>query len=106
MATSISNIHDKTFSNNISLHDVYSLCNPAFTEDSFVGCHSDAYLTTVRKLSYESQFNYCEKSSDCNLLSENMDLGAGAELQRSASHHSTASGESQRSQTVRIKPRK
>jgi hypothetical protein len=106
MATSISNIHEKAFFNDISLHDVYSLCNPAFTEASFVGCHSDACLTTVRRLSYESQFNYCEKSSDCNLLSENMDLGAGAELQRSASHHSTASGKSQRSQTVRVKPRK
>ena len=106
MAFSISNIHDKPLFNNVSLHNAYSLCHPAFTEASFVGCHSGACSTTVRRLSYESQFNHHEKFGDCDLLSKNMDLGSSAELQRSSSHHSTASVKSQRSQTVRVKPRK
>ncbi|OWO98238.1 hypothetical protein B2J93_8158 [Marssonina coronariae] len=85
---------------------VYSPCNPAFTESSFVSCHSDAFNTTVRRLSTD----YCrpEAYADCDgWLDETMDLDAGTlSLQRSASNHSNASGKSSRSHTVRVRPRK
>ena len=92
------------------LHPVNSLCTPAFTEASFVSCHSDAFLTTVRRLSTQSRFGHCEEYThgDCaSSLCRTMDFDAGAaSLQRSTSHHSNTSRKSSRSQTVRIKPRK
>lgn len=97
----------KAFSDQVPLHNVYSLCNPAFTEAAFVSCHFDAFTTTVRRLSYEGPFD-CEEdeSLDC-WLSTTMDLDVGStSLQRSSSHHSNTSAKSSRSQTVRIKPRK
>jgi hypothetical protein len=112
MAFPSNHLHTKAFSDIATLHNVYSSCNPAFTEAAFVSCHSDAFTTTARRLSNECQFSYCEASGceygDCvSWLSKTMDFDAGsASLQRSASHHSNASGKSSRSQTVRIKPRK
>ncbi|RFU31422.1 hypothetical protein B7463_g4921, partial [Scytalidium lignicola] len=71
------------------LHTLDCLYLPAFTEAARVGCHSDAFSASVKRL-YEGR----------------MDLDVSAPLQRSASHHSTASARSQRSQTVRVKSRK
>jgi hypothetical protein len=34
----------------------FNFCNPAYTEASFVSCHSAAYFTTVRRLSNEGSF--------------------------------------------------
>ncbi|KAG4432876.1 hypothetical protein IFR05_011650 [Cadophora sp. M221] len=86
-------------------HQVYSLCNPAYTEASFVSCHSDAFHTTARRLSTES-YDPQEAYVDGWLI-KTMDMDAGpVSLQRSGSHQSNASGKSARSQTVRVKPRK
>ncbi|KAK2627171.1 hypothetical protein QTJ16_003137 [Diplocarpon rosae] len=85
---------------------VYSLCNPAFTESSYVSCHSDAFNTTVRRLS--TDYWRSEAYADCDgWLEKTMDLDAGpVSLHRSTSNHSNASGKSSRSQTVRVRPRK
>jgi small G protein signaling modulator 3 len=103
-----SNLHNKAHFEPRTLHNVYSLCNPAFTEASFVSCHSDAFSTTVRRLSYEGTLDLCEEYgyADC-WLSKTMELDvSSAQLQRSSSHHSNASARSSRSQNVRGKPRK
>jgi hypothetical protein len=92
------------------LHDIRFLCNPAFTEASFVGCHYDSFQTTVRRLSYEEedlgrfQFDNYEGFGDLST----MDLDVDSKLQRTGSHHSTTSRNSSRSrrETVRAKPRK
>src|SRR6266536_5348995 len=98
-----SDLQNKAFSDQVPLHNVYSLCNPAFTEASFVSCYSDAFTVTVRRLSYQGPFD-CEEGES---LSTTMDLDVGwTSLQRSSSHHSNASAKSSRSQTVRVKPRK
>jgi len=86
-------------------HQLFSLCTPAYTEASFVSCHSDAFHTTVRRLStqsYDPQEAYVD-----GWLRKTMDMDAApVSLQRSGSHQSNASGRSTRSQTVRVKPRK
>ena len=90
------------------LHDQLFLCNPAFTETAFVGCHYDAFQTTARRLSYEEeqlgnfQFDHYIGIADLST----MDLDVDAKLHRTGSHHSSASRKSSRSQTVRAKPRK
>lgn len=111
MAFSGRNLHDQAFTRkqealNI-LHSLTSLkfCNPAFTEASFVSCHSDAFFTTVRRLSNEDASVQCRRYGDSGRKTMDFDAGSAA-LQRTASHHSNASGKSSRSQTVRIKPRK
>jgi small G protein signaling modulator 3 len=71
------------------LHDIDFLCNPAFTEASWVSCSADVFPVTVRRL-YDGA----------------MDLDATFNLQRSSSHHSNNSTKSRRSPTVRAKPRK
>jgi hypothetical protein len=101
----ISNLlHDQAFG---QLNPFASLnfSNPAFTEASFVSCHSDAYFTTVRRLSNEDPFIQCKGYGDCWLKTMDFEPGSAA-LERTSSHHSNASGKSSRSQTVRIKPRK
>ncbi|KAL2070079.1 hypothetical protein VTL71DRAFT_14759 [Oculimacula yallundae] len=92
-------------------HQVYSLCNPAYTEASFVSCHFDAFHTTARRLSTESyNYNYDYDPQGAYVdgwLCKTMDLDGGpVALQRSGSHQSNTSGRSARSQTVRGKPRK
>src|SRR3954464_1385140 len=37
------------------LHQIDSLCHPAFTEAAHVGCHFAAFETTVRRLSHEGE---------------------------------------------------
>jgi hypothetical protein len=110
MTMAFSNQHNKPFETDVNIiHQVTSLnfCNPAFTETSFVSCHSDAYFTTVRRLSNEETVFHCKEYGDCECWLKTMDFDAGsASLERTASHHSNASGKSSRSQTVRIKPRK
>ncbi|TVY90857.1 TBC domain-containing protein [Lachnellula willkommii] len=86
-----------------------SLCNPAFTEASFVSCHSAAVSTTVRRLSPQYDLDPWGDSDDCcfdNYMAMDESFTSSASLQRSASHHSNASARSSRSQTVRAKPRK
>lgn len=90
------------------LHDPDFLCKPAFTEAAYVGCHFAAFATTVRRLAHEgdqglkSESLYWHRRAD----SMAMDQDASSELQRTASHRSASSARSQRSQTVRVKPRK
>ncbi|KAF8864809.1 TBC-domain-containing protein [Acephala macrosclerotiorum] len=99
------NLHNKAYQD-IAFHQVYSLCNPAFTEASYVGCHSDAYKTTVRRLSDQQCEEYGYDVCD-DWLDKTMEPDAGsASLQRTPSYRSNASGTSSRSQTVRVKPRK
>ena len=90
------------------LHDLHFLCSPAFTEASFVGCHYDAFQTTVRRLSYEEEqlgkYQCDQYEGFCDLST--MELDVDSKLQRTGSYHSTASRKSSRSQTVRAKPRK
>jgi small G protein signaling modulator 3 len=83
----------------------FNFCNPAYTEASFVSCHSAAYFTTVRRLSNEDSFIQCKGYGDCWQKMMDFEPGSAA-LERSASHHSNTSGKSSRSQTVRIKQRK
>jgi hypothetical protein len=103
-----SNLHDERSQDvDAFLHLTSSLCKPAFTEASFVSCHSDAFFTTVRRLSTEDPVIHCTGYGDFEPLRKTMEFDAGsASLERTASHHSNASGKSSRSQTVRIKPRK
>ncbi len=94
-----------------SLTTIASLCNPAFTEAAFVSCPSDAYISSVRRLSYESERDHCwgESYSECEVWLEGtiMEAGPGpASMVRTASTHSNASHKSSRSQTVRVKPRR
>ncbi|PMD35642.1 TBC-domain-containing protein [Hyaloscypha variabilis F] len=105
-----SNLHDQAFAfkqEHITLLrpiTTLNLCDPAITEAAFVSCHSDAYFTTVRRLSSEDSFIQYKGYGD---YEKAMDYEVGpAALERTASHHSNASGKSSRSQTVRIKPRK
>jgi hypothetical protein len=95
--------HHAAFNTNI-----FSLCQPAFTEASFVSCQSAAFATTVRRLSQESDLDYWgEDGFDETWSPMAMEFDASsASLQRSASHHSNASVRSSRSQTVRAQPRK
>jgi hypothetical protein len=58
MAFPSNHLHTKAFSDIATLHNVYSSCNPAFTEAAFVSCHSDAFTTTARRLSNECQFRH------------------------------------------------
>jgi hypothetical protein len=84
-----------------------NLARRAFTESSFVSCHSDAFLSSVRRLSEDWNLEHCETIDTCFLAME-LDVGAPS-LQRSGSHHSNVSAKSSRShrsQTVRGKPRK
>lgn len=100
------NLHNKARPQPNSLQQVYSLSNPAFTEASHVSCHSEAYSTTVRRLS-EDHYDPHDTYVDCGWLVETMELDTGpVALQRSASHQSNTSRKSSRSQTVRHKPRK
>jgi hypothetical protein len=104
-------LHDQAFTRKQDaldiLHSLTSLnfCNPAFTEASFVSCHSDAFFTTVRRLSNEDASFQCRRYGDSGRKTMDFDAGSAA-LERTASHHSNASGKSSRSHTVRIKPRK
>ncbi|EPE25684.1 Ypt/Rab-GAP of gyp1p [Glarea lozoyensis ATCC 20868] len=76
----------------------------AFTEASFVSCHSDAFSSSVRRLSEDWNLDHWETTDTCFLAME-LDVGSPS-LQRSSSHHSTASAKSSRSQTIRVRPRK
>lgn len=88
--------------------NIFSLCQPAFTEASFVSCHSAAFATTVRRLSQDSDLDYwgeAELNDSWSPVAMDFDASS-ASLERSASHHSNASAKSSRSQTVRSKSRK
>jgi hypothetical protein len=87
--------------------DISNFGRRAFTEASFVSCHSDALFTSVRRLSEDWNLDHSETIDTCFLAME-LDVGAPS-LQRSGSHHSNVSvksSRSQRSQTVRSKSRK
>jgi small G protein signaling modulator 3 len=87
--------------------NILSLCNPAFTEASFVSCHSAAFTTTARRLSQQSDLDPWGDFDDCcSDMAMDESFTSSASLERSASHHSNASAKSSRSQTVRAKPRK
>ena len=84
------------------------LCHPAFTEAAYVGCHFDAFATTVRRLAEEEDRR--PKSVDCpqgrDLMTMATDIDATAQLERTASQCSASSAQSQRSHTLRSRPRK
>lgn len=109
--------------------NILSLCNPAFTEASFVSCHSAAFAITARRLSHpsdldsDSQENELESQrsdlesrqsdleswddfDDCSfgIMALDESFTSSASLQRSASHQSSRSNASARSS--RAKPRK
>ncbi|EKD15177.1 uncharacterized protein L3040_001545 [Drepanopeziza brunnea f. sp. 'multigermtubi'] len=113
-SNSISDLHTKlqpqhTQLDHHLLKQVYTLCNPAFTEASYVSCHVDAFQTTVRRLSLDCCNPPEEAYVNCDegWLVKTMDLDAVPNsMERSASQHSTTSRASSRSHTVRAKPRK
>ncbi|CAG8973824.1 hypothetical protein HYALB_00005569 [Hymenoscyphus albidus] len=92
---------------NINLHDYLSFSSkPAFTEASFVSCHSDAFHVSLRRLPQEEGPVLDWGESDLIALSV-MDHDAGSpSLHRSASSHSNFSAKSSRSQAVRVRPKK
>ena len=88
-------------------HRVNYLCNPAFTEAAYVGCHHGAFETVVRRLSIEGDGDrHWNWHWDPYLDAKMADLDVSPGMTRSSSHHSTTSVKSYRSGTVRVKPRK
>ena len=103
---SLFNTNKQDFSTHL-LSDIHKLSIPAFTEASFVSCHSQAYNTLIRRLSYDDESSSpWEEEYLVDCWQSNMtDIGSGS-VKRSSSHHSVTSTKSTRSQTYRGKYRK
>jgi small G protein signaling modulator 3 len=89
------------------LEGKHFLCNAAFTEAAYVGSHFDAFAITARRLAQEGDYrinstDYCYQGRD----SMTMDQDVTAQLERTVSQCSATSAKSQRSHTLRSKPRK
>lgn len=103
-STSIS--HTPAF--NTLHHHIFPLQSPAFTESSYVTSPSQSFTNSILRYQEESEYNWNKWEASivditCNQDTVAMEINTTGKLSRTAS---AASMRSQRSQTVRGKPRR